>query len=298
MGGSAIAGVSGLDPARAIPQRALNLLLFAPTVVFGLRPSWSVTFLALPLAPLALAVYSAALLRPMLNGRSRAEAGGRPRQAARAGHLLLVGTGLTLCAAFTLTPFGADPSGRYFLPLVMALPFFTAELLAAVQARRRWLVNALGLGLLAFNAWGTVQSARAFPPGLTTQFDPVAQVDQRGLPTVMAFLRAQGETRGYTNYWVTFPLAFLSHEELIFAARLPYHLDFRYTARDDRYAPYTQAVAASDRVAYLTTRHPPLDERLRTRLRALGVTFQEHVIGDFHIFYALSRPVSPAELGF
>jgi hypothetical protein len=113
----------------------------------------------------------------------------------------------------------------------------------------------------------------------------------------MAFLRSRGETRGYTNYWVAFPLAFLSGEDLVYAARLPYHLDFRYTPRDDRYGTYTQAAESSPRVAYITTRHPPLDERLRREFSALGVTFQEAQIGDFHIFYALSRKVTPAELG-
>ena len=42
---------------------------------------------------------------------------------------------------------------------------------------------------------------------------------------LMDFLRAQGETCGYTNYWVEYPLAFASQDELIFTARLPYHAD-------------------------------------------------------------------------
>lgn len=92
-------------------------------------------------------------------------------------------------------------------------------------------------------------------------------------------------------------MAFLSHEDLLFAARLPYHLNFSYTTRYDRYAPYSQAVAESERVAYVTTRHPALDKRLRLGLQALGVSFEEAQIGDFHIFFALSRAVRPETLG-
>jgi len=60
---------------------------------------------------------------------------------------------------------------------------------------------------------------------------------------------------------------------------------------------YAQAVEASPQAAYITTRHPPLDERLRAGFQALGVSFEEKQIGDFHIFYALSRKVIPEELG-
>jgi len=148
-----------------------------------------------------------------------------------------------------------------------------------------------------FNLGATIQCARANPPGLTTQFDPVAQVDTRALPELIAFLRAHGETRGYTNYWVEYPLAFLSGEELIFVARLPYHEDMRYTARDDRYAPYDDLVAASERVAYITTRHPALDSLLREEFRARGISFQETAIGEYRVFWGLTEPVRPGQLG-
>ncbi len=79
-------------------------------------------------------------------------------------------------------------------------------------------------------------------------------------------------------------------------ARLPYHPDLRYTARDDRYAPYDDMVAASPRAAYITAHLPALDERLRAEFARLAVTSQEASIGDFHVFYGLSRKVVPDEL--
>ncbi|MBL8055767.1 MAG: glycosyltransferase family 39 protein [Anaerolineales bacterium] len=284
-GGAAIAGVSGGPWWSVLGLRLLSLGLFGTTVVFGLRPAWSVEWLALPLAPLALAAYGLA-----------GWAGWR-RGPVRAGLSLVLGTGGLLCAAFVLTPFGADPSGRYFLPLVMVLALLVADGLGELRGRHARLALGLSAGVLAFNLWGTVQAAAAFPPGLTTQFDPVAQVDMRALPELIDFLQARGETRGYTNYWVAYPLAFLSGEALLYTPRLPYHEDLRYTPRDDRYPPYGAAVAAAPRTAFILTRHLALEARLRAGLQALGVAFTEARIGEFQVFYALARPVRPEELG-
>lgn len=298
-GGQVIAGASSGNPVFAAAQHAFNFLLFGVTAIWGLRPPWSAAFLALPLAPFAIALNFAAII---VATRRTAER----RDAATIGRWLLAGTAVTLVAAFVLTPFGADPSGRYFLPLAVPLSLFTAEMLHWLRLRRRqrrspwrkWFGQSLALGLVAFNWWGNVQSAATLPPGLTTQFDAATQIDQRALPRLTAFLRAHGELRGYTDYWVEYPLAFDSQEDLIFVARLPYHPDLRYTARDDRYAPYDALVEASPRVAYITARQPELDERLRTGLQQLSIAYKETTIGDFRVFYALARRVAPEELAF
>jgi hypothetical protein len=39
-----------------------------------------------------------------------------------------------------------------------------------------------------------------------------------------------------------------------------------------------------------------LDELLRERFSSRGVTFSEKQIGDYHVFYDLSRQVTPDEL--
>ena len=41
----------------------------------------------------------------------------------------------------------------------------------------------------------------------------------------MDFLEAEGLERGYSNYWVSYRIAFLSGERLIFVPRLPYKAD-------------------------------------------------------------------------
>ncbi|MCC7359367.1 MAG: hypothetical protein IT317_07815 [Anaerolineales bacterium] len=299
--GAAISGASSPVLVFAAFAHLFNFLLFGPTVVWGMRPPWGAAFLALPLVPFALAVHIGATGVGLRRLVAR-------RDAAAPGRWLLAGVMLFTILGFVFSPFGADPSGRYFLPLTVPVALFMAETLHWFRLRRRqqgrrsvwrkWFGQLLALGLVAFYWWGNVQAAVAYPPGFTTQFDAVARVDPRPLPALIAFLRAQGETRGFTNYWVEYPLAFASQEDLLFVARLPYHEDFRYTDRDSRIPAYEAAVAASPRVAYITTLHPELDSQIRSGLHSLRVDFTERAFGDYHVFYGLSRRVTPDEFSF
>ncbi len=286
--GSAIAAASPRGFLLAAGSHLANLLILGSTVVLGLRPPWEVRWLALPLLPLAIAFWLGASLYGL--GRLR-------RGAARPEHLLLLGSGLVLVLGFVFTPFGADPSGRYFLPLAVPMAVLAGRVLTWLTERgARRLSQLLLLGLLAFHAWGTLDCALR-PTRLTTQFDANTRYDHGYDLALMEFLRQTGESRGYTNYWVAYPLAFLSDEELIFVPRLPYHPDLRYTSRDDRYPPYDEQVAASPRVAYITARHPGLDDQLRAGFAQQGVEWREATVGDYRVFYGLSRAVRPEELG-
>ena len=113
---------------------------------------------------------------------------------------------------------------------------------------------------------------------------------------MIEFLRGTNETKGYTNYWLSYPLAFLSGEELIFTPRLPYHQDLRYTARDDRYAPYARIVDQSEKIALITTRNEKLEELIRNFLQEEGITWSERQIGDYLVFYNLSARINIKEL--
>ena len=129
MFGAAIAGASPAQPVFAALGHFYNFMLFGLTVIFGMRPPWSAQFLALPLMPFALVIYTALTL--FIFRRSFLS-----RDAARPGRLLLVSCVLALVALFVFTPFGADPSGRYFLPLMPLVALFLADLL---WPRREWL---------------------------------------------------------------------------------------------------------------------------------------------------------------
>ncbi|MCZ7553220.1 MAG: hypothetical protein M5U05_11660 [Anaerolineales bacterium] len=286
--GGAIAGVEALPYGLQIVRHSLNLLLFGGSAAFGFRPPWDVRWLGLPLLPFVLLFWMAALVHAIRQAR---------RAAWESGRLLLMGVILTLAAGFVFTPFGADPSGRYMLPAAAPLALFAAALILDLQRRVGGWAFALAGLLIVYQLWGTLQSAFHYPPGITTQFFSPTQIDRRYDPQLIAFLREQGEQRGYGNYWVTYPLAFLSQEELIFTPRLPYHADFRYTRRDDRYAPYDLLVEQAERVAYITTRHPALDAYLRAAFQRSGVEWQEAQIGDYRVFYGLSQLIRPDEIG-
>jgi len=265
-----------------------NLFLLGASVTFGLRPPWSVQWLGLPLIPFVLAFWIGCL-------------GFLFRKITRAGlhretYLLLAGVCAALVAGFVFTAFGVDPSGRYFLPLSVPLALAAANMILSV-ARRHWQVVGLVVLVTGYQMWGTLQCALNFPPGLTTQIHEPTIIDHRADQDLIAFLTQAQETRGYTNYWVAYPIAFQSNEEVLFVPRLPYHLDLRYTPRDDRYRPYTDMVANSSRVAYITTRNPRLDRYLVEQFTALNITWLEQQIGDYHVYYQLSRAVRPQEIG-
>ena len=288
--GSAIAGVSPGSPLEVIGSRVLSLFVFGSTVSIGVRPPWEVRWLALPLLPIVVGFWLLVISNVIFQLReSEPERGGRN---------LLIGVSVFLLVGFILTPFGADPSGRYFLPLAIPLALFAADFIWELRRKIKIpILFALLLCVLAFNLMGTLESALRNPPGLTTQFNPITRIDHNHDQALIEFLEQIDELRGYTNYWVSYPLAFLSGERLIFVPRLPYHQDFRYTSRDNRYAPYDHEVAMSEQVAYITSNHPTLDDYLRTSFSELELTWEETQIGDYRVFYRLSRVLVPEEIG-
>lgn len=266
----------------------INFLLVGTSALFGIRPPWEVRWLAWPILPFVL-IFWFFVIR-FWAGRVR-----HPNPE-RGAYALLAGVCLVLLAGYIFTPFGIDPSGRYFVPFTVPMALVAAQMILTVP-RRRWQGFLLTALLIGYHIWGTLECAVRFPPGLTTQFYEPTIIDHRADEALIKFLKDEGETRGYTNYWVAYPIAFLSQEEIILVPRLPYHLDMRYTPRDDRYAPYQKVVEQSDRAVYITTRNPLLDDYLRANFQDLGVSWQEKKIGDYLVYYRLSRVVRPAEIG-
>jgi hypothetical protein len=281
MAGSAVAGtVESSGGLSGLLIRVLNFFVFGSSAWWGLRYPWSAEF-ALPLLGVVVFMFYLGALG----------------YAVKRGPRVLWGMIVTLLATFLLTPFGGDPSGRYFLPLYVPLAIFTAMLLQRFRKQNVIVASLLLALLVGYNVTGTLTAAAKNPPGITTQFDPITWIDHARDQELIDFLLDNGEVRGYTNYWVQTPIAFLSGERIISAAQLPYHLALDYTQRDDRYPPFTQTVREALRAFYITVNNPKLDAAIRDRLTEFGVTFKEHDIGNYHIFYDLSRKVEPEELG-
>jgi hypothetical protein len=263
--------------------------------MMGLRPPWEIRWLAMPLAPFVLIFWVMVVIFAVKNLRRDLKVG--PNDPEFSNALLLWGVILLVVIGFVVTPFGADPSGRYFLPVGVVMAIFASQ--AVWEWRAKWGSYVwLSVGVvLVFHLWGTLEVMRSNPPGFTTQIDAVTQIDHQYDTELIEFLRSEGEYRGYTNYWVSYPLAFLSDESLIYIPRLPYHQDLRYSRRDDRYPPYDQLLDQTQRIAYITTNNPLLDEHLRSGFKNLGVSWQETKIGDYQVYYRLSKVVNPEEIG-
>ncbi len=286
--GGAIANVTKA-PGLFLPlERFGNLILFGGTVIMGLRPPWDVRWLMMPLLPFVLIFWLSVLFY------SFARISWNKNQS----ELWIINLiGAVLLAGFVLTPFGNDPSGRYFTPLIVPMALFGADLIVSQLSKKTLLQLGLLFVILVYNLGGTVQSVLDFPPGLTTQFDEVTQIDQRKMGELIGFLKEENIYRGYSNYWVSYPLAFLSEEEIIFVPRLPYHEDFRYTARDDRYSPYGDIVGSAGEIGYITTNHPELDNYLRKQFGGKDLTWKEKRIGDYLIYYDFSNLIHPQDIG-
>ncbi|MBI3158848.1 MAG: hypothetical protein HYZ26_04545 [Chloroflexi bacterium] len=272
-------------------ERLASFGVFGLSGLMGIRAPWEQGLFPLPLAAAGLWLFlMAAVYAWRFKGWTAA--GLRPE----AGRLLMWFTGL-FALVFISSSFGIDATGRYLLPL--ALP---AALLLAAFAAGLWRARpVLGVGLLAMaltlNLAATWISARA-PEGLTTQFDPITEFGNDHDAELIQFLEANGLTTGYSNHWMTFRIAFVSGERIRYSAELPYKADLSYTPLDNRYPPYAAAADRSERVAWVTTRHPVLDERLRNWFQFTGLTFKETQIGPYHIFYDFPRPVRPEEFDY
>lgn len=307
-------------------QRALGLLLIGLPTLIGLRFPWQADYFLPPVGALVVLVYGLALYRLLRIPDRRIPppdaSQERERQQVSAlqpdARALLLGIFALFGLIFIASSFGADPTGRYFLPLALPLGIVLGTLADGFVSAARpdshggskavdlraartsysmfWLPLILVALVIGYQAAGQIAAATT-PPGFTTQFDPVSHLSNDHDAELIAFLEAHDLYHGYTNYWVAFRLAFLSGERLQYSAALPYKTTLDYNAADNRYPPYAAATAQADRVAYITTNLPELNHRLETAFEQGGITYQRDQIGAFTIYYDFG-PHHPAPLKF
>jgi len=288
-GGAALAVLTSDTPFESVWwQRLVGLLALGLPALLGLRFPWSPEYLPTAWLFGGTLLYAGVFLYLAVALRQA----GRP---IGLGTLLLLSLVGFFGAGFVGTQFGIDSTGRYLLPLYGPLLIGIG---LAMEAAWRWR-PAIAVGLVAsfmlFNGWG-VWRAAASADGLTTQFDPITRFGNQADDELITFLQERGVRAGYSNYWVSFRLAFLTDESILLAPLLPYKADFRYTPRDQRIEGYQAAAAEAQTVVYVTSLHPQLDQRLASEFNAAGVAFQVRQIGPYHVFYDLSRPVPPEAL--
>ncbi len=275
-------------------QRALGLVFIGFPALLGLRFPWEAAYF-LPLIGLPLLViYILAIFRLLRVPN--------PLQPDARG--LILGMIGLFCLIFVASTFGADPTGRYFLPLVLPLGIVLGTLVAGITAAlaerpvwMRWVAPIVLVGMvIVYHALGQISAANS-PTGFTTQFDPVSHLSNEDDAELIDFLEAHNLNHGYTNYWVVFRLAFLSSENLQYSAALPYKTDLSYNAADNRYAPYMEHTTAAERVAYITSNLPALDAQLADYFAEGDYAYTTEQIGPFTIYYdfAPEHPQPPAD---
>lgn len=288
-GGAALAVFNQDTPTSSnLLSRTIGLLALGIPTLLGIRYPWTPDFVSIPVQLILLLFMMGTILIYFKNKQ------GKLIPMTRGWESVIGIFIISFPVLFIGSQFGVDATGRYLLPLYLSVVLLQAIFISVALKWRKAVGLTLLSVLLLVNGYET-WNASISPEKITTQFDPITRFDNQYDEELISFLHRHGETRGYTNYWVSFRLAFLSDETLIYSAELPYKQDFRYTTRDNRYIAYSTSVAESSKVAYITSLHPELDIRLRNELTKANVTFQEVSIGPYHIFYHLSAPIRPAQ---
>lgn len=263
------------------------LLLGIPTTI-GARHPWSEVYFAAWGALPVLLIYIVALF-----------VGLRTASPLRRGARFFVWTvPAFLLLVFLASGFGADPTGRYFLPMLFPLAMFLAMGVYHLQTRlpsrfSGWAWVPL-LVVLTYNLAGQLNAAYTQPPGITTQFDLINHIPNDQDAQLIDFLLARGLQHGYTNYWVNMRFAFLSGEQLQYSAALPNKLALTYNPADNRYPPYVLATESAERIAYINlVVLPALDVWLEEQFAAAGVRYTREQVGDYFTVYYDFEPFTP-----
>jgi hypothetical protein len=260
-------------------DRVIGLVVFGLPTVVGLRFPWEAGFF-LPVIGLVVLVMVLVGLYRLFRARPS------PLQPAAAS--ILLGMVVLLGLVFLLTRFSSDPSGRYFLPLT--LPFFMAISTLAFPltdaGTRRQQIIGVGLlaGVLVYFAAGQIVAARG-PYGLTTQFNTETHLPHDDDAALIDWLLANDYHYGYTNYWISFRIVFLSAEQIRLSAALPDKSNLLYTPAFERLPAYREASDASDRIVYITALLPTVETAIETWLEAGGIRYQIEQIGIYRVYY-------------
>ncbi len=177
---------------------------------------------------------------------------------------------------------------RYFAPAYTVLPICAAAVIWDCRRLARWLpVPLLGV-LLAANLWSNLGA-----DAIASMRSPYENVP---LPAnnaaLIRFLEGEGIRYAYATHWIGY--------RLMFESRLAIQTSdyIEQTHGMDRLPRFSQAVEATPEVPAYILFHPPWQKvpPLEIQLQGLGVSFSKQVVGDYVVYYGLSRRVHPSEV--
>ncbi|MFN8527956.1 MAG: glycosyltransferase family 39 protein [Anaerolineae bacterium] len=275
-GGGTGSGFAGTDVfSLPLDQRLIGFFLLGLPTVFGARFPWFSSYF---LAPVGLLVGGIVLLAGYRFFARRVENNGR----------LLIGVLIIgFSVVYLASRFSFDPTGRYFLPLVMPVAVMVGSLIGRLWARRRIFALLLIGVVIGYQAIGQIVTATTYP-GFTTQFNLDTHIPNTDDDALIAFLDEHELYRGYTQYWIAFRLAFLSGERMQYSASLPYLPSLHYTPLDDRIPAYRQAADSADTFAYILANTTPNVEPIRAwlegELAARQIEYTSAEVGPFTVY--------------
>lgn len=274
---------AGTDiPPLPFGERVIGLIFLGLPAVFGLRFPWSPVYV-LPVIGVGVLVIFLAALIGLMRGKSPLKAHAR---------WFVIGMIVMFCALFVISRFSIDPTGRYFLPIMLPLGIVLGTLVESLWHSRRSVAFAVIALVIGYFLAGQITAATNNPPGITTQFNLDTHIPNTWDSELIAFLDEHQLYHGYTNYWVSFRLAFLSGDRMQYSAALSYKPDLSYTPADDRYLPYRDATNAADRIAYITANVSEVKAWLESQFADRGVTYEYAQVGVYHIYYDF-QPEAP-----
>ena len=186
------------------------------------------------------------------------------------GTALLAGCGLAMLLFVWLAGLDAP---RHLFPFYLLAPLGLAALWASTTGWAKRCLAAGILVLLASDVAGTAGAVR------------IADPDVAGLAAV---LEQRGVRFVYTDYTIAYPLVFLSRERIVASpAAGPTNVE--------RYPPYTRAVAAAPRPAYVFARETEASRVFVREMRRAGRGFAHEALGEFDLYVPDAR-VDPHEL--
>lgn len=267
-------------------ERLIGYLFIGLPTLIGMRFPWFPSYFAAPIGLVCALIVICAAIR-VFRGKTALTSHGR---------LMIAALVIIFSIVYLVSRFSFDPTGRYFLPLVLPIALVIGALVGAWWKKRRLLaVGALAL-ILVYQAAGQITTA-ASEPGFTTQFNLDTHIPNDQDAALITFLDGQGITRGYSQYWISFRLAFLTAERVQLSAALPYLPSLRYTPMDERYPAYRAAVDAAENPALIVAETSPnvavIGAALEAWLDANEITCTRENIGMYRVYYACSPVPRP-----
>jgi hypothetical protein len=200
------------------------------------------------------------------------------------GKLLLPLILVSTATIFTLSSFGhLVEAPRYLLPLYVPLIPMTAIALSELSRVSKIVAYGFTVTFLAVNTASHYWNGRGVMKEPFVYKQTRVSVDHKGL---IDFLEQHQIKEVRTNYWIGYRLAFETNEEVTFRMfREPYQV--RIPSYEDRFdvdSALVPLVLVPSQVA-----------EARRGLKALGYTFDEALVSNYHVLFNIKRSFSYGE---